>query len=819
MQKIETPNQSFCEKCKKPVRNRTKCISCTLALKTNSQKNNVKQTINSSELEYLKVLMAIRQVSMYKSFNMGKKLLTDFLRGDNSNKSIQRNRLYQMKYFGSLRCKEEKIREIIERLILNGLIIQRPFERNSFSKILELTGRGQREINNPTLYKKKLAFSFKETEAQITSEDEAEFEKFDLFLKKFNPEQKKAIISGNKHILCIAGAGSGKTTVLTKRIEFLVNKKGVKPEKILAITFTKKAKGEMKNRLFGKEDLKQVSIETFNSFSEKILRKHNDVFYGKKMRVITFGERIALVSRILGDLAKTSEDAIEIYFSPAQRRGKSPEQLYYTFINDCFFIRDHFKTTGKELNRSSFFSANVINSESTQLVFNVCKSIEEYMQENGLRDFTDQNVDVVALFNKYSHLIPEYEHILVDEYQDVNSIQIKLLNQLNPQNLFCVGDPRQSIFGWRGSELGHILDFESRYPDCEIVTLTKNYRSTRPIVDLMNSSIENMGIKGIESQIKGKNSLYIKELGNEKKEFEFVIEKIRKMYFGKSVFVLARTNKQLTELSLEMEEQGVPHSIRSEENKFQKNKNKKGITSASRITLATIHAIKGMEAEVVFILGCSGQNFPNKTSEHPIIDMIKSSDYDKEEEERRLFYVALSRAKTKLYLTYSSQKPTHFITEEMLAIIEYDSQKEKEEEDKKQVGSVSKINGRNKKIIEKGDNLLSVLKQWRFSTCKKHSVPAYRICTNRTLEELIKKRPVSINELRNVYGLGPAKISEYGEELIEMIRSSVKEGDSISPNINKNEIVEPSKLGNRMYVIEKHAEPILSTISEHIQRE
>ncbi len=784
-------DKQFCQKCKKPVRHRTKCVSCTLPSgpKTAPPNNSGSKAPN---LDYLYVLKAIGQVRMYKYFSMGKKLLIDFLKGNASNKSIQRNSLHLVKYFGSLATKDNEVEQMVDSLILNGLVAQRPIERNSFSKVLELTGRGQIEISQPTLYKKKLSFNFKEVETQITPEDKKNFQKFDRFLSTFNQEQKKAILSENNHILCVAGAGSGKTTVLTKRIEFLVSKRSVDPKKILAITFTRKARKEMSTRLSRVDGLGQVSIETFNSFSEKNLRKHGDLFYGREVRVISYGDKIAIVNRILKNLARTMDDAVQSYFTPSQMRGKTPEQLSYIFINDCFFIRDHFKSIGKTITKSSFFSENVLNTESTQLVFNVCREIEEYMQEHGIRDFTDQLVDAVSLFKAHKDLIPTFEHILVDEYQDVNSAQTELLGLLSPPNLFCVGDPRQSIFGWRGSDLGHILDFEEKYKTCEIVTLTKNYRSTKPIVDLMNSSIKNMGIADIESQIEGKNSLCLRELENEKKEFEFVIKTMREKHPTQSVFVLARTNKQLNELSEELELSNIKHGVRSDERKA------KPDIRDSRITLATIHAIKGMEADVVFVIGCSNQNFPCKASEHPIIDMVKSDEYDKEEEERRLFYVALSRARTQLYLTHISVKPTHFITESMLRIIELDNSAPVLPKSKNPISASSQMPPISQEVSQ---DLTTSLKQWRFSMSKKRSVPAYVVLTNRALEELVQKRPCSLEELKNIHGLGPAKISKYGKEILQLLNNSPRKEKTQITDATKDLLKKLNKLRSELAAI------------------
>ncbi|MCK5176296.1 MAG: UvrD-helicase domain-containing protein, partial [Candidatus Aenigmarchaeota archaeon] len=335
------------------------------------------------ELDYLFALKALDEIS----FGVGKKLLIDFLKGDETNKSIARNSLASKKNFGILAYDDDELNAMIDNLILNDLIRLTSVNGKKFWKVLELTEKGEKEIDNPSLYKKKLSFNFKETQTQITQKEKELFEKYSDFLGQFNDEQKKAILSSNTHILCLAGAGSGKTTVLTKRIEFLVKYCSVDPKKILAITFTRKARAEMMRRL---EQLSEVNIETFNSFCEKILRQHNNLIYNKSVRVINYRDKIVMVNKALSSLNIAPGAAINIYFSPAQRGGKTVEQLFNIFMNDCFFIRDYYKFKNKLLRNLSFETADKDHKKSADLVFGVCNYIEAYMKKYGLRDFADQ---------------------------------------------------------------------------------------------------------------------------------------------------------------------------------------------------------------------------------------------------------------------------------------------------------------------------------------------------------------------------------------------------------------------------------------------
>jgi DNA helicase-2/ATP-dependent DNA helicase PcrA len=128
-----------------------------------------------------------------------------------------------------------------------------------------------------------------------------------------------------------------------------------------------------------------------------------------------------------------------------------------------------------------------------------------------------------------------------------------------------------------------------------------------------------------------------------------------------NIFVLSRTNKQLEEFSRILKQKNIPFILKDDDSNEELEKGK--------VTLATIHAIKGLEAQIVFVLGCTQQNFPCRATDHPIIEMIKTVDYDSEEEEKRVFYVAISRAKEKLYLTYSGKKHTYFINDEMKKLV------------------------------------------------------------------------------------------------------------------------------------------------------
>ncbi|MBU2612279.1 MAG: exodeoxyribonuclease V subunit gamma [Nanoarchaeota archaeon] len=591
-------------------------------------------------------------------FPVGKNLLVDFLKGNEDNRSILKNNLGELENFSSLSyLEEEKIRKIVDKLVANQFIETSSSVFNNGSTVLSISEKGKSRI-----------FEFENQSGTILKEDLNKEEikslfEFKDFLSGFNNEQKKAIISQKKEILCVAGAGSGKTTVLTKRIEFLTKLGRVHGDKILAVTFTRKAKEEMEKRLL--KSGVRVVVETFNSFSEKVLLKNAGRIYGRRTRIASFHDKMIAVLRALDETGFTIEEAVLNYFESPEKLNKNIYELQNMFISDCFNVFEYFKVLGisiEEFKKKYFLD----DDKTSNMIFEIIKFLESHFSSNGLRTYADQVKDAVTFFKMYPKFIPEFEHVLVDEFQDVNSEQISLIELLNPKNLFCVGDPRQSIFGWRGSEIRHIMDFKKNRPQSEIVYLNKNYRSRKKIIEFMNESIKKMNLPGLEPDSHGEEDyeLEILKFENEGKEFDFVKEKILSSEIAREeIFVLARTNRKLQDFSNVLKKSGIKHII--------KNENSREISAKKgEVTLSTVHSAKGLEAEAVFLIGCTNGNFPTKYSEHPIIEKIKIYDYNKEEEERRLFYVALSRARKNLYLTYSGKSHTYFISEGMKEIIE-----------------------------------------------------------------------------------------------------------------------------------------------------
>lgn len=297
----------------------------------------------------------------------------------------------------------------------------------------------------------------------------------DRLLKGMNPEQAKAIKATDGPLLIMAGAGSGKTRVLTHRIAYLMIEKGVAPYNILAITFTNKAAREMKNRvgtiLGGAAE--NVWISTFHSMCVRILRRDIDrIGYNRNFTILDSTDQQSVIKSILKDKnldpKKFEPRGILSVISSAKNELITPEQ----------FAKD----TG------SFYE---------ETISEVFTEYQKRLRKNSALDFDDLIMQTIHLFERIPEVLEFYQrkfqYIHVDEYQDTNRAQYMLVKQLASRfkNLCVVGDSDQSIYRWRGADIANIMSFEKDYPTAQVILLEQNYRSTKKILDAANQVIQN----------------------------------------------------------------------------------------------------------------------------------------------------------------------------------------------------------------------------------------------------------------------------------------------------------------------------------------
>ena len=293
-------------------------------------------------------------------------------------------------------------------------------------------------------------------------------------MKELNPQQKKAIIHDTGPLLILAGAGSGKTRVITHRIAYLVKVRGVSPYRILAITFTNKAAKEMKNRieeLIGL-DVNNMWVGTFHAMLVKVLRRHIDLLgFDKSFTIIDSDDQLKVVKQCLDEL-----NLDEKMFQP-----RSVHTQISNAKNSLIGVEEFSADAGKEYRLST--------------IARIYDLYQKKLKQNGVLDFDDilyyavlilqQNPDVLDYYQR------KFEYILVDEYQDTNHAQYMLIKLLAARhhNLCVVGDDDQSIYSFRGANIQNILDFEKDFKKCEVIKLEQNYRSTGNVLDAANSLI------------------------------------------------------------------------------------------------------------------------------------------------------------------------------------------------------------------------------------------------------------------------------------------------------------------------------------------
>lgn len=354
-------------------------------------------------------------------------------------------------------------------------------------------------------------------------------------LEKMNPQQKEAITTTEGPLLIMAGAGSGKTRVLTHRIAYLMSEKQVSPWRILAITFTNKAANEMKERLVQLvgDQAESMWIATFHSMCVRILRREaSAIGFERSFSIADSSEQQTLMKRIIKSLnldpKKFDYRMILNHISQAKNNLETPKT--YRELHDNFLgkvISDCYDRYQKELKKSQ-------TMDFDDLIFNAVKLFEE-------------NDDILMTYQE------KFQYIHVDEYQDTNHAQYRLIKLLGKglRNVCVVGDADQSIYGWRGADISNIMNFESDYPETKVIMLEQNYRSTKKILAAANNVIEkNHGRKPKKLWTDKEEgvpiTLYVAQ--SETDEARFMISKIteaeQKGVSLNDIAILYRTNAQ-----------------------------------------------------------------------------------------------------------------------------------------------------------------------------------------------------------------------------------------------------------------------------------
>ncbi len=371
-------------------------------------------------------------------------------------------------------------------------------------------------------------------------------------LEYLNDRQKEAVLYGDGPLLILAGAGSGKTSVLTKRVAYLIKERNVSPKNIVAITFTNKAAKEMKERIIkevGKEGY-DIQISTFHSFGLRIIKENYEKLgYEKNFTIIDSDDSLTVVKKILKEMGIDSTR-----FNPK-------------------FIKNQISSCKNEMVTPEKYK-NLVNDELSDITYKVYKKYQDTLLRNNSLDFDDLLIKPIELFNKYKEVLENYQelfkYVFIDEYQDTNEAQYILSKMISAKykNICVVGDDAQSIYSWRGANFKNILNFEKDYKNAKVILLEQNYRSTKTILNAANSVIKN-NINKKDKNLWTDNSLgekikYVRT-NDEKDEASYVTREIRNLVNNgvslDDIAVLYRTNAQSRTIEEGFLNSNIPYKI------------------------------------------------------------------------------------------------------------------------------------------------------------------------------------------------------------------------------------------------------------------
>ena len=369
--------------------------------------------------------------------------------------------------------------------------------------------------------------------------------------ENLNDRQLEAVNYIDGPLLVLAGAGSGKTKVLTTRIANLINK-GINPYNILAITFTNKAAGEMRNRISSLVGFnsRNMQISTFHSFGLNIIKENYEYLgYDKNFVIFDSDDSLTIVKKILKEMNLDKDK-----FNPKA-------------------IRSQISSLKNDLIEEKNYKKYAI-TEFDEVVYKVYKKYEDSLFQNNSLDFDDLLILPIKLFTKKSDILDKYQerfkYILIDEYQDTNEAQYKLTKMLASRykNICCVGDVDQAIYGFRGANYKNILNFERDYKNAKIINLEENYRSTTTILDAANSVIKNnknRKAKNLFSKLGEGEKIEYFRASTGIMEVSYVVSKIKELKDNninlKDIVILYRTNAQSRAFEDGLLKVNIPYKI------------------------------------------------------------------------------------------------------------------------------------------------------------------------------------------------------------------------------------------------------------------
>lgn len=463
---------------------------------------------------------------------------------------------------------------------------------------------------------------------------------------KLDLEQEEIVYDESNYLLVVAGAGSGKTLTILGKINYLVNKKNIKPEEIICISFTNEAANNLKTKL-NKMNL-DIKTYTFHKLGLFFLKNKYQIADPSTLENIInnffkidilYNENILKVALNYFNL-KTKEEYIKLYKTSYEYISEL-EKLIITFIK--LFKCNNYKL--EDFNKFLKKSKNIFNIKNYKteknlliLILNIYIEYEEYLKENNEIDFDDMLIkSSEEVYNTKT------KYIIIDEYQDTSYVRFNLIKKIIEKTnakLMVVGDDFQSIYRFTGCDIELFTNFKKYFKNSQIKYISTTYRNSNELIQIAGKFImknKNQIKKNLKSNIHINKPIIIVKYKNKKDLKKLILQIYRK---NKEILILGRNNKDI--------EKYLDDDFMIKENKiiYKQNKN-------INIKYLTIHKSKGLEADDVIIINLynSSLGLPNKMKDDRILRFVTKSKisypYD---EERRLFYVALTRTKNKVYL-------------------------------------------------------------------------------------------------------------------------------------------------------------------------
>lgn len=492
------------------------------------------------------------------------------------------------------------------------------------------------------------------------------FENVDNNIKLDN-EQIEVIVTDEDNLLVVAGAGSGKTTTMTAKVKYLVDKLMVNPNEIIIISFTNQAVNELKQRI-NKDFNIPTKICTFHKFGMEIIKNN----INSNLNILTnnydiindYFKKQMLYQKKLYRLIKY----YPMYFKIKTKDiilnkikiKKYKNEDYKDFIYYCCNFIDNLKLRGYKLEQISNLKGNnrKINY-MLKVVYHMYSYYEFYLKENNLIDFSDMINKAYDILNTQKRINFNYKYIIIDEYQDISKERFKLLKKLSNlcgAKLIAVGDDWQSIFSFSGSEVSLFTEFEKLMGNAKILRITHTYRNSQELIDIAGNFV----MKN-KFQLK-KKLISSKRLNNPIKLIEYT-NLIEALY--KCIQIIIEKSSQSNILIIGRYNHDLNTII---DNNYFKYNGKIIVKNYENVDVKflTAHSSKGLTFDNVIVINNNDNiyGFPSKVIDDPLINLINK----KEEnfvyaEERRLFYVAITRTKNYVYLLYEKKKESLFIKE------------------------------------------------------------------------------------------------------------------------------------------------------------